>query len=87
MINIMKLLHLPPLKMCQRVHFHFLEIAINNHYLIQLQEKRICIVCNEKKYNKEQKAELKTMPIKELKETVHKAGKSYWVSKLDFLGI
>ena len=38
-------------------------------------EKAVCIVCNERKYNKGQIVEVKTMSIKELKETVHKAVK------------
>ena len=36
-------------------------------------EKAVCIVCNEKKYNKGREVEMETMFIKELKETVHKA--------------
>ena len=41
-----------------------------------LGEKAVCIVCNEKKCNKGQEVELKTMSIKELKETVQKVLKS-----------
>ena len=39
-------------------------------------EKAVCIVCNEKKYNKGREVEVKTMSIKELKETVHNDEKS-----------
>ena len=38
-------------------------------------EKAVCFVSNEKKYNKGREVEVKTMSIKELKETVHKAEK------------
>ena len=41
--------------------------------IIRFQEKAICIICNEKKYSKRQRVEVKTISIKELKETVHKA--------------
>ena len=38
-------------------------------------KKAICIIYNERKYSKGREVEVKTMSIKELKETVHKSEK------------
>ena len=43
---------------------------------MHFQEKAVCIIFNEKKQSKGREVEVKTMSIKELRETVHKPEKN-----------
>ena len=50
----------PALKKCQRVHFHFLEGAIEVIILYIVRQKIVYIVSNEKKRNRGREVEVKT---------------------------